>query len=83
VSRVVPPEPRGGRHNADAHLAAERRRWLLPSGFRTLRDLMAYLLGAAMVVHEVFMARTMDCKVVAIGAGLMGIPLAIGRGGRS
>ncbi|MFL6072815.1 MAG: hypothetical protein ACJ73S_05395 [Mycobacteriales bacterium] len=83
MSKVVPPGPRGGRRDGDARAPADRRRWLLPSGFRTLRDLMAYLLGAAMVVHEVFMARTMDYKVVAIGAGLMGIPLAIGRGGRS
>jgi hypothetical protein len=83
VSRVVPPRPRDGRHDGDAHVPAERRRWLLPSGFRTLRDLMAYLLGAAMVVHEVFMATYLDYKIVAIGAGLMGIPLAIGRGGRS
>lgn len=50
----------------------------LPSGFATIRDVLAFAAGMAIIVHEVFMSKTVDASAVAVGVSLTGLPLVFG-----
>lgn len=50
----------------------------LPSGFATLRDVIAFLAGMAIIVHEVFLSKQADATAVAVGVSLTGLPLVFG-----
>jgi hypothetical protein len=79
------PAPLGPRTRREA-LEAEREkdrgrgggRGRLPSGFKTIRDLLSFGLGVSMVVHEVFFAPSPDAYLVGVGVGFCGLPLVLG-----
>ena len=60
--------------------ARRRRRRKMTSGFSTVRDLLSYLLGLAVIGYEVFAADKVDWGALLVGMGLMGLPLALGAG---
>jgi hypothetical protein len=49
---------------------------VLKSGFTTLRDLVSFLLGAAIIVHEV-LSPTVELFAMGAGLSLMGLPFAL------
>lgn len=49
----------------------------LTLGFRTVRDLLSFLIGAAILVNEVFISPTAEIPVLAVGASLVGLPVAL------
>lgn len=51
---------------------------LLPSGFKTIRDLLSFGLGVAIVIHEVFASGQADPYVVGVGVAFCGLPLVLG-----
>lgn len=53
----------------------ERRGDRLPSGFRSLRDVLTAGLGAAGIVHETVLAETERPTLLIVFAGLLGLPL--------
>jgi hypothetical protein len=50
----------------------------LPSGFSTIRDLLLFIAGLAIIVNEVFIAGKVDPTAVGIGVALTGAPLVFG-----
>jgi len=50
----------------------------LPSGFATLRDLVSFVFGAAIVVNEVFLSPTVEAAAVGVGIAFCGLPLVFG-----
>jgi hypothetical protein len=69
--KVTPPEPE----------PPVKRRSItirLPSGFSTLRDVIAFLAGMAIIVNEVFLSKKVDPSAVAVGVSLTGLPLVFG-----
>lgn len=50
----------------------------LPTGFATVRDVIAFLAGMAIIVHEVFLSKKVDPAAVAVGVSLTGLPLVFG-----
>lgn len=52
-----------------------RHRGRLPSGFTTVRDILSFVFGAAIIVNEVFIEQTVEPMVIAIGATMFGLPV--------
>lgn len=48
------------------------------SGFTTLRDLMLFVTGIAIIAHEVWFAEQAEAAVIAVGVALTGAPLVLG-----
>jgi len=63
---------------AGAHRKPPRRR--LPTGFRSVRDLVSYLLGAGVLIYEVVVTDEMRWGVITVAMVLLGLPLALGSG---
>lgn len=59
-------------------MAAARRQRGMRSGFTTVRDLLSYAFGTAVLAHEVFLSDHVDWVAALIGMGLLGLPLALG-----
>lgn len=62
----TPPEP------------PPRHRGRLPSGFTTVRDILAFVAGLAFVSNEVFISATAEPAIIAVGVTMMGLPLVFG-----
>lgn len=43
-----------------------------------MRDVIAFLAGMAIIVHEVFLSKQADATAVAVGVSLTGLPLVFG-----
>ncbi|MEV7926091.1 hypothetical protein [Kitasatospora sp. NPDC088779] len=63
--------PAGRRHR-------RRTRWTEITGWKTIRDLILFLLGTAMIVREVW-TPPMDPSVIVTGLTLAGLPAALSR----
>lgn len=50
----------------------------LPSGFATIRDVLAFGAGMAIIYNEVFRSKTVDAAAVAVGISLTGLPIVFG-----
>lgn len=50
----------------------------LPSGFTTLRDLVSFVAGMAVLGNEVFLSATVEPYAVGVGIALTGLPLVLG-----
>ncbi len=50
----------------------------LPTGFSTLRDLLLFIAGMAVIGNEVFISESVDPTAVGIGVALTGAPLVFG-----
>lgn len=61
-----------------AHDQPTRRRRLMPSGFASIRDLLSFGAGVAIIAHEVWWAKTVDVAILAVGATLAGLPVVFG-----
>lgn len=55
---------------------ADKARW--PSGFSTLRDLLSFLLGLAIIINEVWFAETAEAALIGVGVALAGLPVVLG-----
>ena len=55
-----------------------RPKRLLPSGFQTLRDVITFVAGLGFVGNEVFISKTAEPAIVAVGVTMMGLPLVFG-----
>lgn len=49
----------------------------MPSGFTTLRDLISFVAGLAIVVNEVAISATVEVYALGAGLALMGLPLML------
>jgi hypothetical protein len=49
----------------------------LPSGFSTLRDLITFIAGLAVILNEVFLSLTVEPYALGVGIALAGLPLAL------
>lgn len=67
------PKPKRGAHRRRARPQPARRGFT--SGFSTLRDLVSFILGAAIVIHEV-LGPTVELFAMGAGLSLMGLPFA-------
>jgi hypothetical protein len=55
------------------------RRWrALPSGFASIRDLLSFGAGVAIIAHEVWWSKRVDVAILAVGATLAGLPVVFG-----
>jgi hypothetical protein len=52
-------------------------KWVLPSGFRTWRDLISFGIGIAIILNEVFNSAEVEVYAVGVGIALAGLPLAL------
>lgn len=50
----------------------------IKSGFGTVRDLLSYIAGLAVIGHEVFFANQAEPSVIAVGVSLLGLPIVFG-----
>jgi hypothetical protein len=50
----------------------------LPSGFATLRDLISFIGGLAIIANEVFISASVEAYAVGVGVAMMGLPLVFG-----
>lgn len=55
--------------------AAALGRKPLPSGFATLRDVLSFLVGMAIIGFEVFLQPNVEPASIAVGLTLTGLPL--------
>lgn len=60
----------------------------MPSGFSTIRDIVSFVAGLIIIGNEVFIQKTADPAVIAVGMAMTGLPLVFGaderqKGGRS
>jgi hypothetical protein len=53
------------------------RRHRIPSGFRSIRDILTAVLGAAGIVHESLLSSQERPTLLIIYAGLLGLPLVL------
>lgn len=56
----------------------EKKRRTLPSGFTTLRDAISFVLGAVILVNEIFFSDTVEPYAFGVSIALMGLPLVFG-----
>jgi len=59
-----------------AQVTTQRRRSVLPSGFATIRDLVSFIAGLAIIGHEVFLSPQTEAYALALGLTLCGLPVA-------
>jgi len=52
------------------------QRSVLPSGFATIRDLVSFIAGLAIIGHEVFFQAQVEAYALALGLTLCGLPVA-------
>lgn len=50
----------------------------IPSGFKTIRDLVSYIAGLAIVGHEVFFTHAVQPLLIGVGGALLGLPIVFG-----
>lgn len=62
----------------DSTSSEKPRKRLLPSGFATLRDVITFAAGLGFVGNEVFISKTAEPAIVAVGVTMMGLPLVFG-----
>src|SRR3954470_3866172 len=48
------------------------------TGFATLRDLISFVAGMAIIYHEVFQSKQVDAAAVGVGVALLGLPVVFG-----
>jgi hypothetical protein len=48
------------------------------TGFATLRDVLSFLVGVGITVHEVFLSSSVELYALTAGVALMGLPLVFG-----
>lgn len=63
-------------------MAAAQRRRGLRLGFTTVRDVLSYTAGMIVLGHEVFMVDQPSIPLLTLGMALVGLPTALGAGGR-
>jgi hypothetical protein len=51
---------------------------LLPSGFSTVRDLLSFVAGLAVIANEVWISKTAEPTVIAVGIAMLGLPAVFG-----
>lgn len=66
-----PPVP--GDHDQPA-----RRRSLMPSGFASVRDLLSFGAGVAIITHEVWWSGRVEVAILTVGVALAGLPVVFG-----
>lgn len=50
----------------------------LPAGFATLRDVLSFMVGMAIIANEVFLQPTVEPASIAVGLTMTGLPLVFG-----
>lgn len=58
--------------------AVEKKRRGLPSGFSTMRDIISFVLGAVILVNEIFISKSVEPYAFGVAVALMGLPLVFG-----
>lgn len=48
------------------------------SGFATLRDVLSFVMGMAIIAHEVWWADTAEAAIIGFGLALTGLPFVLG-----
>lgn len=61
-----------------AAAVVEKKRRGLPSGFTTLRDAISFLLGAVILINEIFFSNGVEPYAIGVAVALMGLPLVFG-----
>lgn len=60
-----------------APIVAKAKRGL-PSGFSSIRDLICFIAGLAIVGNEVFLSPEIAAGAIGVGVALLGLPLVFG-----
>lgn len=50
----------------------------MPSGFASLRDILSFIAGVAIIANEVFIQSTVEIAVLTVGVALAGLPVVFG-----
>jgi hypothetical protein len=50
----------------------------LPTGFATIRDVLSFFAGMAIIGNEVFLQKSVEPASIAVGLTLTGLPLVFG-----
>lgn len=61
----------------DAPVVTKAKRGL-PSGFSSIRDLICFIAGLAIIVNEVFLSTEIAAGAIGVGVALLGLPLVFG-----
>jgi hypothetical protein len=72
--RVVKPD--NGEPVAERHRQPGGTR--LPSGFTTIRDVVSFVAGMAIIGNEVFLSPVVELYAMGVGLALCGLPLVLG-----
>lgn len=70
-----PAEPVPGEQAPPERVVSRHR---LPSGFSTIRDIVSFGVGLAIIGNEVFIQSSADPAVIAVGMAMTGLPLVFG-----
>lgn len=63
-------------HRADPPAAPARKPFT--HGFASVRDIITFLGGLAIIANEVFISDTAEASIVAVGVVMIGLPVAFG-----
>lgn len=50
----------------------------MPSGFASIRDILSFIAGVAIIANEVFLQSTVEVAVLTVGVALAGLPVVFG-----
>lgn len=57
-------------------VSAKRQR--MPSGFSSVRDILSFVAGIAMIANEVFLSKQVEVAILTVGVALAGLPVVFG-----
>ena len=50
----------------------------MPSGFSSVRDILSFVAGIAMIANEVFFSEQVEVAILTVGVALAGLPVVFG-----
>ena len=54
------------------------KRQRMPSGFSSVRDILSFVAGIAMIANEVFLSAQVEVAILTVGVALAGLPVVFG-----
>lgn len=59
-------------------VTVKRVRQRMPSGFSSVRDILSFVAGIAMIANEVFLSAQVEVAILTVGVALAGLPVVFG-----
>lgn len=57
---------------------SRRERARMPSGFSSIRDILSFIAGLAIISNEVFLSDKVEVAILTVGVALAGLPVVFG-----